>query len=79
MLQRTENDAASIARLLSPAQRRYLTEKAEWRRPRVWSEKRWMTFPPANTHGALMALGLVGPHGSILDLGLEVRDLLMAA
>lgn len=72
-------DVAEVAKGLSEAQRRYLTTEAQFRKPRPYSEARWMTFPPSNTHKALQGLGLVKPWGSITDLGLAVRTYLQTA
>lgn len=65
-----------IAAGLSEAQKRYLTDRAEWLKPTVWAEKRWMTFPPTNVLRVLRRHGLADSNGSILDLGLEVRAIL---
>ena len=66
-----------LAAGLTKAQRAYLTVKAEWKKPRVWAQERWMTFPPAGTHRVLMTLGLVDGAGQIRDTGLAVRSYLM--
>lgn len=66
-------DIPKLARSLSEAQRRYLTDRAEVRSPTAYSAPRWMTFPPARTHRVLMGLELIGRNGSILPLGLQVR------
>ena len=64
---------------MSEAQKRYMTVKAEFRKPVSWAAKRWMTFPPANVHRVLMRLGLVDRSGQILPLGLAVRARLGAS
>lgn len=69
--------AQEIAGKLTKAQRAYLTDRAEWRDPTGYYGKRWMTFPPRNTHDVLMRLGLVDGCGLIRETGLEVRRILM--
>lgn len=67
-------DAAQIARSLTKAQRDCMTVKAEWRKPTTWAQHRWMTFPPPNTHRALINIGLVTSNGCLTDFGLAVRN-----
>lgn len=74
----TPPDIAAIARGLSEAQKLWLTERAVFKKPRPYSEARWMTFPPANTLKSLYARGLVKPWGSLTDRGLSVRDHLLS-
>lgn len=69
-------DPAEIAAKLTRSQREHMTALAEWRSPAAWADKRWMTFPPPNTHMVLQRLGLVDSSGQILDLGLTVRAVL---
>ena len=69
-------DIEKLAGSLSEAQRAYLTTKAQWRQPRIYSQSRWMTFPPSNTHRVLCEQGLTNRGGQILDLGLRVREYL---
>jgi len=69
-------DVEAIARRLSKAQRAYLTDQAVWQAPAAWAAKRWMTFPPGNTHRVLCALGLTDRAGQIRELGLAVRSFL---
>ena len=71
-------DVDSIVAGLSEAQKMWLTTKAEFRKPTAWAERRWMTFPPLNTHKVLMRLGLVGGFGTITETGLAVRAKLEA-
>ena len=68
--------AEEIVGKLSEAQKAYLTVKATWRAPTAWAEKRWMAFPPSNTHSVLKRLGLMNSIGAITDDGLEVKALL---
>ncbi len=70
-------DIARVAAGLTEAQQAYLTYKAEWRRPAVWAQERWMTFPPARTHAVLMRFVLVDRSGQLLTDGLAVRQHLM--
>lgn len=69
-------EAERIAGELTKAQRSYLTDKAQWARPKAWAQERWMTFPPRNTHMVLQRLGLVDGVGQIRDIGLAVRTIL---
>jgi hypothetical protein len=62
-----------IVRKLTKAQRNYLTTKAEFCRLHHWSPKQWMTFPPKNTHDALIRLGLVNRSGKITAVGRIIR------
>ena len=66
-----------IAEGLSPAQRRWMSENTEWRKPRPWAEDRWMTFPPSNVHRVLFRHGLVDHSGQLSPLGLSVREILI--
>ena len=72
-----ERSPEQIAAGLSEAQRRYLTTQAVWAKPRVYSQERWMTFPPPATHRVLMEKNLVDAVGQIRGLGLSVRQYLL--
>lgn len=71
-------DVDSIVAGLSEAQKMWLTTKAEFRKPTAWAERRWMTFPPHNTHKVLVRLGLVNDIGAITETGLAIRTKLEA-
>lgn len=73
-LQRAE--AEQIASKLSKTQKAYLADKAELRNPYRDGEKRWMSFPPPNTHRVLQRLGLIDRCGLISEKGLIVRTYL---
>ena len=66
-------DIDAIVRGLSIAQQEYLTTLAKWKQPTAYSDHRWMTSPPANTHRVLIAKGMCDGVGQILPLGLRVR------
>lgn len=72
----TDEQIAEIAGKLTEAQKRYLCERAEWRKPTAYDPPRWMTFPPPSTHRALMRLELVDGCGQIRTSGLAVRNYL---
>ncbi|WP_283419250.1 hypothetical protein [Sphingopyxis sp. Geo48] len=69
-------DAETVAKGLSEAQKRYLRE-AVLKSPICGYDKRWMTFPPPNTHMVLRRLGLVDWGGQLSPDGLAVRALLL--
>ena len=69
-------DAETVAKGLSEAQKRYLRE-AVFKSPICGYDKRWMTFPPPNTHMVLRRHGLVDWGGQLSPVGLEVRALLL--
>lgn len=64
-------EAELVAAKLTKAQRLYLTRYARFKSPAIGHERRWMTFPPRNTHGVLIRLGLVDGCGQISPFGLE--------
>lgn len=69
-------DAETIAKGLSEAQRRCLRE-ATFKSPIAGYEKRWMSFPPANTHMVLRRHDLMDWGGQLSAKGLTVRDFLL--
>lgn len=71
-----QTEAEKIAAGLSEAQRRYLRD-AVHRSPITGYEKRWMTFPPANTHMVLRRHDLMDWGGQLSKKGLAVREVLM--
>lgn len=70
-------EASEIAASLTEAQKRWLTDKAEFRKPRPWAAEQWMISPPPITLRALDRLGLVDYIGALNARGLAVRSHLL--
>lgn len=68
---------AEIAVKLTRAQRAYLTNRAEWRKPAYWAQERWMSSPPKATLDIMVRrYGVLDYCGQITPLGLAVRAIL---
>lgn len=70
------SEVERIAKGLSKAQARYLRD-AVFRSPIAGYEKRWMTFPPPNTHMVLRRHDLMDWGGQLSAKGIAVRDYLL--
>lgn len=64
--------AETIARKLTKPQRRWI----KGARPSRFLSGTFVTYPPPNTHGVLVKLGVSEKCGDLTSLGLEVRKLL---
>jgi hypothetical protein len=67
---------AALVAGLTEAQRRALTDDAHLARSIPWREPYLMTFQRSNTHRKLREFGLISNDGTVLPLGLAVRDAL---